>query len=146
MIVIERFDPLAISVIISILFGLYYSCFVSPSLLLKDLISSSFVVNGVLIGFLLTITTLLHTINTRRMKFVKSMGGYSRVVKYLNTAIYLNLVSITLYLVMPFFGFAYNIFSDVCRDGILLFLVLYTWFANIRFTLIFISLIVDKED
>jgi len=145
MLYFEKYLPVVLSLILSITFFWKYDHIVDANKLVNNLVDSSFVINGVLIGFLLTITTLLHTINTRRMAFVKDLGGFPKVVKYLNLAIYFNLFSITIYLFLPFFNFIDVIKQSSLKDSIILFLILYTWLLNIRFTLIFISLIVDRK-
>ncbi len=110
--------------------------------LVGKLLDSALVVAGTLLGFLLTITTIMNTIHTRRMAFIKETGNYPVLHNYLKIAIILNIVTISLVIVTPFVsalkptGIALNITYSTQ-----LFIILWNWFANIRFTIVFIKLL-----
>lgn len=142
----EKYTPILLSLLSTSIFLACYKGLENPTKLIEDLVDSSFVINGVLIGFLLTITTLLHSITTRRMGFVKSLGGYGRLIRYLNLSLYLNLISLTIYLFQPLINFVISVQLNLWIEGFLFFLILYTWTANVRFTLMFISLLADGDD
>jgi len=141
----ERFHPLFYSFIATCVFFYFYEKIETVDIIISKLIDSSFVINGVLIGFLLTITTLISTITSRRMKFVKDSGTFPRIIKYLHYAIYFCIISISLSMATPILNLIIPNDCTMYFNCFMFGVIIFTWLLNIRFTIIFIKLLVDKE-
>ena len=143
---IERYYPVITAIIITLVFYLNIDKISDPGKLIRDLVGASLVVSATLLGFFLTITTILSTINTRRMKFIKDTGSYPLLVKYQNYAIWLNATGVSYSVLYPF------ILSFVTRPLMItfiytgsVFLVTWAWIASIRFMHLFLKVIRDPE-
>ena len=141
---IERWWPYGLAVAFS--FGMWKAigAFKDVDRLLDRIVPNSFTVAGILLGFFLTITTIIHAVPTNRMKFVKESGQFPRLVGFLNSAIYTNLVV----LVVSFFVIAAS--SSLIPPAalpitlvIIAFAELTSIFVSIRFILIFTDLLHD---
>jgi hypothetical protein len=142
---VSKFWPLSLAIILSIVFHNLQGYFNEVDKLISKLIDSSLVVSGTLLGFLLTITTIMNAITTRRMNFVKQSGAYPQLQKFLNISITLNIITISLVIVIPFF-YSLNP-SEKCLKfsySLQLLLVIWNWFASIRFTNVFINLLKEE--
>ncbi len=103
-------------------------------------------VSGTLIGFFLTILTIINTISTRRMKFIKDAGLFPRLLGYLNTTIIWHLLVISVCLFLPLIRqIAY--FKPFGYHGklVVILLVILSWALSIRFVRIFIKLLHDPK-
>lgn len=103
-------------------------------------------VSGTLIGFFLTILTIINTISTRRMRFIKEAGLYPRLLDYLNTTIIWHLSVISICLFLPLIRqVAY--FSPFGYWGklFIILVVILSWTLSIRFVRIFIKLLHDPK-
>lgn len=142
----EKYSPLLLSSICTMSYVCIESKYVNINGLPDKFINNSISVNGTLIGFLLTIFTILNTINTRSMRFVRDTGKFKDLISYLYIALTLCIVSLI-------FGLIRSIIDDQllsCQmksgmDYLSIFLVSWSIFAMVRFTLI-ISLIIKGED
>lgn len=134
--------PFILSILIAIIFFFLQNSFKEVDKVINKLIDSSMTVAGTLLGFLLTITTIINTIHTRRMNFIRESGNYPILHKYLNMAITLNIVNVSLVIIIPF-AYGVNLCHEVLRYfySFQLWIVLWNWFANIRFTSVFVKLL-----
>jgi hypothetical protein len=142
---IEKYYPICIALILSIAFHITYDCIKNVDSILNDLLSSSLTIFPVLLGFLLTILTIINSIDTRRMRFIKESGSYSLLVIYLRTSLILDIVSITTCFIFPFLQFTEMKILEQQVYTALIFLFSYTWISNIRFSSIFIKLLIDPQ-
>jgi hypothetical protein len=102
-------------------------------------------ISATLLGFLLTILTVIHTINTRRMQWVKDFGAYPRLMGYLSRAITSNIGIILFSLVELFIE--RNAINHMVLNSIdygFIFLSFFALLLTTRFALIFVGLLVDK--
>ena len=91
----ERYYPVIIAVIVTAIFYFNVTRISNLEKLIGDLVGASLIVSATLLGFFLTITTILSTITTRRMRFVKDSGAYTLLIKYQNFAIWLNVACVS---------------------------------------------------
>lgn len=147
---IEQYYPLLLSFVGLVVMYLIDSSFLKR-IDFKELIGSTLVVFSVILGFLLTITTLLHTIENKKMLIIKQTETYPRLVDFLKQAVYLSLIISFLSLIIPLFKnmnvnfkFEPKLFV-LCFKYIYLFLLFFTSFCTIRFINIFLSIISDKK-
>ena len=117
--------------------------------LIDKLADNSLGLSTTLVGFFLTILTLINSIDTRRMNIVRSAGAYPRLIKYLNQSIRANVVLIALSFLVKYVQHrsvqwlqfkGYNI-----PDYIFLFLLILTLLVSVRFINIFVSLLADPK-
>lgn len=138
----ERFWPIIVALAAGIGYFVWYDKVINSKVLIGSLMSSALTLSGTLLGFLLTITTIMGAIDTRRMRAVKEGGGFPLLEHYLRNAIWLNIIVVSMVFVVPFFD---TQLDTPCTVALLhaaqLFLVAWAWFASIRFTVVFIRLL-----
>ena len=145
MVRLSKYYPYAIALILGGLFYCYQHKFTNLEDIIKKTLDAALTICGVLLGFLLTILTIISTIATRRMQFVKDSGGYPLLNYYLKTALYSNLITISFYFILPFLSTIESIvFKDII-NAVLVFMISFTWLTNIRFSSVFISLMSDPK-
>ena len=102
-----------------------------------------------LLGFFLTILTIINAIDTRRMRFVKQGNKFQDLIGFLRNAITLNLLLIGASFIFKYFDTEkisiLFIKGRNCIDFGYLFLFLLTMLASFRFTSIFVSLLTDPD-
>jgi hypothetical protein len=147
---IEKLYPLVISLALTVTV-FCTNCFEKklPELV-SQLSDNAISISVTLIGFLLTILTILNSIDTRRMRFLKDMGGYPILMKYLKTSIQLSVILIGFSFIVKYVehrngALAVTWGSRNLIDYIYIFFFLYTMLASFRFTTLFVSLLTDKE-
>lgn len=139
----EKAWPLVVAILLTIAFYVYmpndYS--LSKDSYFGKLIDRSLTISGMLLGFFLTIYTILPTINNRRMKWLKDAGAYNRLIKYLLTAIIWHIVNISLVLFLPILEKLdlYKGAEDIAF-GILFFVIIFSWTLSLRFAGIFVRI------
>ena len=143
---VEKYGPVTIALILVVLFYL-----VDPKFLqkinYKNFLSSTQVVFSVLLGFLLTVSTLLHTIDNRKMRLIKAANQYADLSKYLKYSIYLNFAITSLSLVIPLVknSSLNNPHISITVKYLFTFLVLYTLTSSIRFIRLFLVIIGSND-
>jgi hypothetical protein len=109
-------------------------------------LGKSFIVSGIFLGFLLTIITIIGSISTRKMQFVKQSGNYPRLLNYLTRAFYGNIgLLLVSFFVLTYQEMKISIIIPKSFTMLLLFLSLYVLLLSIRFSIVFIQLILDKN-
>lgn len=138
----ERLWPLVGAALASA--GFYWGCNELPKVqeLLTKLLDAALTVSATMLGFLLTITTIMNAVDTRRMRWVKDQGAYKLLEKYLRWSIWLNIAVISLALALPFIEVLATSPNRILllRIGVV-FLISWAWFASIRFSYLFIHLL-----
>ncbi len=113
------------------------------SIKFSELLNSTMVVFSVLFGFLLTVSTLLYTIDTKIMKDLRKTDGYKSLVHYLKVAIYGSLLIAIISLCVPLFKSTMNLNlqSEFIFYGkyLFLFLIFLSLILSIRFIHVFIN-------
>lgn len=113
------------------------------SIKFSELLNSTMVVFSVLFGFLLTVSTLLYTIDTKIMRDLRKTDGYKSLVHYLKVAIYGSLLIAIVSLCVPLFKstMTLNLESEFIFYGkyIFLFLIFLSLILSIRFIHVFIN-------
>src|SRR6201996_5066114 len=89
---IERNYPWVLTVFVTFLVFKFSGFIVKFDTLIPALTQSALTISATLLGFLLTILTIINSITTRRMDFVKTGGGYPALLSYLSKAIISNLI------------------------------------------------------
>ncbi len=140
----EDYTPLIVTVLVTAILNHYVGQISDISSVIKDMASNSLSLCGVLLGFLLTITTMMHTVASRRMKFVRDAGAYDRIVLWLHRAIYYDIIALICSLVLIvipkvafFAAYLHGMFVAFSA------LVLYSISLSVRFSIFFIRLLAD---
>lgn len=140
---IVKYYPYALSVVV--IYALYSLNSEYIGLLdFSSLINSSMVVFSVLLGFLLTITTLLHTIDNVAMNTLRKTHGYKDLLYYLNSSIIFSLIVSVISLCIPILK---SIISSIDFlyithfKYVVLFLIITALTLTIRFIYVFIKII-----
>jgi hypothetical protein len=144
--IIEKYWPFTVTVLITVLFYKKADSFKELDKLLSKLLESSLTVCGTLLGFLLTITTIISAVNTRRMRWIRDAGYFGTLQKYLNISIILNLLVVFLALIIPFVlstsvGLRFLIYIQTVE----VFFIIWTLLASARFIQIFIRLLSEND-
>jgi len=143
----EKYYPFIFAILFSLALRLYLRPFMPAfDILIPNIANSSLTIAGTLFGFLLTILTIINTISTRRMQFIKDAGYYPKLVSYLNKAILANIAVIG-YSFIQFFlkRDKINLTSLEIFDYIFIFLTVFNILLTTRFAYIFIQLISDTK-
>lgn len=143
---IEKYYPICLSIIITLLIIKFQIYLVDYKLLIPLIAQNSITISGTLLGFLLTILTIINTINTRRMQFVKDSGNFNRLVDFLNVSIKANITVIVSSFLVIFLN-RDKVIPCVLSviDNLFIFTSLFAIFLTIRFAIIFIELLTDKS-
>ena len=112
----------------------------------NNLINSTMVVFSVLLGFLLTVITLLHTIDNSVMRAIKSTDKFDLLVYYLKSAIFSSLIVALLSLMIPIIKSLITNFNGydliILEKYFFLYLILVSVTLTIRFIYVFIKIII----
>lgn len=147
MIIVEKYYPVFLSIILTGLI-FHFSMFIMPFQLLMPLLRQSMLtISATLLGFLLTILTVIHTISTRRMQWVKDFGAFPRLMGYLSKSITSNM-GIILFSLIELFIQRNSINPIVLSliDYGFIFLSFLALLLTTRFAMIFVGLLVDKSE
>jgi hypothetical protein len=143
---IEKYYPFTLALLLTFLVKEFQHFLVDFAKLIPSIATNSLTISGTLLGFLLTILTIINTINTRRMQFVKDSGHFPRLVSFLNWAIKANiLVVITSFLVIFLDRGKIDLKYMNYYDLSFIFISLFAIFLTVRFAAIFIKLLADKN-
>ena len=147
---IERYYPFAVSVVLIICFILFKDDWKDFPALIDKVSDNSIGLSTTLVGFFLTILTLLNSIETRRMQFVRSGGLYPRLIKYLNQAIRFNMFLIALSFIVKYVEHRKEVWLQLKGYNILdygfLFDLIFTLLISLRFINIFVRLLADPRN
>lgn len=144
-VIIEKYWPIIVTSISTVAFFLFTANICRLDSIVDSTIQNSLNISGTLIGFFLTIFTILSTIKTRRMQFIKEAGLFPRVNQYLVSVIVWHIVNISLILFVPIIdSMGVNSSVNIVWKGSLIFVVIYSWTLSIRFTSIFIKLLKEE--
>lgn len=143
----ERLWPYAVSVGTGALTWKYLYLLKNPANLVSDLSDDTVGIGTTLLGFFLTILTLLHTIDTRRMRFIRQMGAYPSLVQYLKEAILFNFLLIIVSLFLNALSNS-TMIDSLPKYAIIGFIVTFTLTltTSLRFAAIFTKLISEDND
>lgn len=141
----EKYYPFGVSLILVLLIYVF----------LKDLVvkinfphffDSVLILFSVLLGFLMTVSTLLHTVSNELMKYVKNAGLYKSLTSYLISSIKLSLFITFITLIIPTVT-NYKINNDIvlCFKYGYLFFVAYGSLSAIRIINLFLKIITSND-
>lgn len=147
----ERYSPFYLSTLTTA--TIYFVCskgLINPAQLIEKLPGHQITISTTLLGFLLTILTIIQTINNVAIKHLKTISKYETVIKYLNKSIYLNIIAVIFALVLIISGLdkdSINYINEI-NDQITLTIVSLLTFicsmaiaSTIRFVNIFVLII-----
>lgn len=141
---IAKYYPYALSLFILICINKIFDNIID-SIDFSELMSSTMVVFSVLFGFLLTVSTLLYTIDTKTMRELRKTNGYKSLVQYLKVAIYASLSIAVVSLCFPLFKNSeiFKIQFEILfyLKNIYLYLVFLSLIFSIRFIYVFINIV-----
>lgn len=145
----EKYFPVALSVIVVSILIICNGIFKDLPGLIDKLSDNALGISSTLVGFFLTILTIINAIETRRMQFVQSAGLFPRLLKYLNQSIRANVILIASSFLIKYvehraFPWLHlrgrNVF-----DYLYLFIFILTLLISIRFINIFVRLLSDVK-
>lgn len=116
--------------------------------LVGKLADSAISISVTLVGFFLTILTIINSIESRRMKFVRSGGGMPLLLRYLKNAINSNLLLIAVSFILKYVDckeLAFFNGSEKWAAYLYLFIFAIATFASLRFTNLFVGLLTDPK-
>lgn len=144
MALIEKYSPIVTAIILTVWMYFYKHFFINFNQLFDQLTTNSLSVCGTLVGFFLTILTVIQTINTRRMRFLKDSGNFPILVNYLNTTIIWHIIVISITMLLPVIRqFAFLNKFAIEGKFIIIFAILFSWTLSVRFTYLFVKLLHD---
>lgn len=135
---LEKYYPFLISLILG--FCAYYFR-LDLKLNYADFFNTSLSVFSILIGFLLTVATIIQSLDNEVIGFIKKSDKYFLFLNYLKNAIITNINSIILCLY-------FQLNKDLCTsfleyiNPLLLFFISLSMFSSYRFIKIFIKIII----
>ncbi len=89
-----------------------------------------------LIGFFITILTMIQSMTTRPMKFIRESGNFPALLSYITMSIKLQFITILYTLVYPFLtDYGYY------KQHLLIFILTWCFFSSFFFTLLLIKII-----
>lgn len=139
---VERLWPVTLALAAGAVFFHWSDTLTNTKDLIATLVASALTLSGTLLGFLLTITTIMNAIDTRRMRAVKEGGAYPLLEQYLRTAIWLNITVVSMVFLIPFIETQIEEPRWITgMQAVELLMVAWAWFASIRFTVVFIRLL-----
>lgn len=142
----EKYGPYLLSLFTAVGVYLYKSHFLNFNQIFDQVTTNALSVSGTLIGFFLTILTIINTITTRRMRFLKDSGLFPRLLNYLNTTIFWHLIVISIGLFLPLIRQIFYLKRFAFEGKVLIVAVIFlSWLLSIRFTRIFIKLLHDPK-
>lgn len=142
----EKYGPYIISSLVALFIFLSKSYIPNFNQIFDQITTNALSVSGTLIGFFLTILTIINTITTRRMRFIKDFGLFPRLLSYLNTTITWHLVVISICLFLPAIRQIYALKTfGFTGKALILAAITLSWLLSVRFTRIFIKLLHDPN-
>ena len=143
----EKYYPLIIAVVATGSAIKYNHIFKDLPGLIDKLSDNAIGIATTLAGFFLTILTIINAIDTRRMRFVREMGLFPRLLKYLNQSIKANVVLIAISFIAKYIEHRDKSWLSICGrnipDYIYLFIFILALLISIRFINIFVRLLTD---
>lgn len=136
---IERIYPLLITVVNVLLYfyiGSHYSLVEKTIEVIADNLTT---IASTLLGFLLTILTIMESIQTRSIKIIRQAGGYPKLISYLHLAIIASFIAIPVVLITKVY--LQEGYKNVYVYSILLFTEYYLLLTSFRFIVLFIRII-----
>lgn len=103
--------------------------------------STSLSIFSILIGFLLTVSTIINTLDNEAVDFIKKSEKYELFLNYLKNSIISSLNSLMFIIIYILFKETFNILENYI-NGILIFIIIYALSSCYRFIKIFIKIIV----
>jgi hypothetical protein len=139
---IEKYYPQTVALTLAILFHVFRGQFHDITSLINNLANSTLLVSGTLLGFLLTVITIIRGIDNKPMRFIKQQEGFSLLMQYLRSAIHCNITAISLTIILPFANaFNYSLHLSPIINSLHVFITVLAWATSIRFSIIFIRII-----
>lgn len=141
----EKYYPLTLSVVSTLAFAIFRERLNEVNF--SNVSGSALIIFPVLLGFLLTVSTLLHTIRNDVMDFIREAGYYLQLIRYLNYSIKLSFIVSLASLLIPIFK---NLIIDFSPFSVnlyplaklaYLFLVLLALLSCYRFIHLFLRII-----
>lgn len=138
-------------ILLTIVIAYYKILGVDISGFILQLSDNALAISVTLFGFFLTILTILNSIETRRMKFVRDLGGFPRLLEYLKNAISSNLILVGASFLVKYIEHRKNVSYLYLRDCnivdyLFIFIFIYTMLLSFRFTKIFVALLTDPAN
>ena len=146
---IEKYYPIFLSVLIIVAMVVCKQVINGIPDMVDKLSDQALSISVTFLGFLLTILTIINSIETRRMHFVKSAGKYADLISYLKVSIQTNLALIGLSFITKFFEHRSVLWLSIMGfnfiDYLYIFFFVFTILVSYRFTKIFVTLLTDPK-
>jgi hypothetical protein len=146
---VERYYPIIFSILIITGLVFFKNLIKEPSVLIDKITDNALTISVTLLGFFLTILTIVNSVDTRRMRFIKSDGLYPRLIGFLNDAIKANVFLIAFSFAVKYLDYRHIKFFCVSGINVIdyayLFYFIFSLLISYRFTDIFVRLLADPK-
>lgn len=141
--VVETNYPIVVSILLSVSLFIAFKDRPNFEKVIDGLVTNGLSITGVMLGFLLTIATVINTISTGAMNFMRQAGSDMLLYRYLKVAIGASLTAIVVFYLHPFLLSIAEPFTTCCEWYYLVLIWLTAWFiaTTIRLVLLFIRVI-----
>lgn len=142
----EKYYPLLLSILVTSVIFLT-GCLVDRQQFILQLADNSLTISITLIGFFLTILTLVNSIDSTRMRHIKQRGLFPRLLSYLKVSINVNLLLLVGAFLIKFVSHQeyLNIKGKNLFDYGFFWLFAFTLLISFRFIKIFVMLMSSPD-
>lgn len=144
----EKYYPIVISLLLTICLWLGQGIVNDVPGLIDKVSDNAIGLSVTLVGFFLTILTIINSVETRRMEWVRSEGLFPRLIKYLNQSIRFNTILLAFSFLIKYIEHRYGWLSIAGRnilDYVFIFFLMWTLLVSLRFTNVFVRLLSDPK-
>ncbi len=140
MAIINKYYPFVLSIIITIIAYSY-----SAKLDFQKLADSSLNLFSIVLGFLLTIVTIIKSLDNANIKLLKKHDSFKTLIKYLKTSINFCGITSVFSLLYAFLNGGLNKYDLGYINLVLLFFIIYSILLSFRFIYVFMYVILKDE-
>lgn len=147
---LERFGPALFTICITIAMAIYVQHLTEKDFeAMRDKFSNSALsLSTSMLGFFLTIYTIIHSVNTERMRDIRANNAYGRLINFLQISLYSHaiVIGVLLLFCLPSLGTTQWIINSYRLPLWLAFIAALAWSVSVslRFIRIFLRLIGEQ--
>lgn len=142
----EKYYPITVSLLLTICLWLGQNVISDVSGLIDKVSDNAIGLSVTLVGFFLTILTIINSVETRRMDWVRSEGLFPRLIKYLQQSIRFNAILLAFSFFIKYIEHRWLFVAGRnILDYIFIFFLVLTLLISLRFTNVFVRLLSDPK-
>jgi hypothetical protein len=134
----EKYYPFLVALILSITSFIYGEIFCFEY---GNFYNTSLSIFSILIGFLLTVSTIINTLDNDVVQFVKKSEKFHLFIRYLKDSIHSSLYSLIVIVLYILLKNTLQLLENYC-NSIIVFIITYSLSSCFRFITIFIKIII----